>query len=206
MTQPYQQQCLPRARPSAATRTESLNLGSHGWHWLLRMRSSLTSRPSARSPDSQGMRVTRWKENRAALITVGDKVLARRGKNDGTVGIVVLDFHDLPDLQITFGKDLTDRFLVVLGRKLHQLAARDGVVERIGATTFAVLLPGLGRQKTLSAVREVLGSPACVEVETRSDDVLLMPHIRIETADEEDDSIAGVLGRMCKGLVQTHPA
>lgn len=119
------------------------------------------------------------------------------------VTIVLLDFYDLNDLQDTFGSAETSVFLTQIARKLRELASGGGVVERLGPTTFSVLLPGQGQEKSLSALYEVLGCPCRVEIDSGCNEMILLPYIRTANAGGRHGAISGILATMCEA-VETH--
>jgi GGDEF domain-containing protein len=107
-----------------------------------------------------------------------------------SLSVVVFDFADLLEVRAIYGnqvaRDVSDRVV----RKLASLAGRSGFAARTGAAEFTVVLPRLGRQKTLQRIQQLLGKPTRIEFEAGDSEIVLVPDFLIETADAATFTVA----------------
>lgn len=115
------------------------------------------------------------------LCTMGEKMLRTARVAGQPLTLVVMQVYDLPEVELVFGHAATEEVIDEVMTELTRVAAREGLLVRSAADTFALLLPGSGTQASLEAVVARFGKLCVIEFELGGDEILLMPDVRVHT-------------------------
>jgi GGDEF domain-containing protein len=105
------------------------------------------------------------------------------------VTMVVMDCADLQEVRTIYGRQTSRKVMARLVRKLNAIAGDRGVVARMGPCEFAVLLPGLARDKACLAIDRVLGRPGCIEYDAGDSEVVMVPNFVVSELNCEPDGL-----------------
>jgi diguanylate cyclase (GGDEF)-like protein len=82
-------------------------------------------------------------------------------------GVVVIDLDGIRDVNNSFGHDIGDRLLRLLGARFHRAARRQDLVARLGPDQFGLLIADASdsqdTSETVSAIKAVLEQPVDVD-------------------------------------------
>ena len=81
--------------------------------------------------------------------------------SSGPLAVVLLDLDGFKDLNDSFGHNLGDRLLRVVGARIHRVARRQDLVARLGGDEFALLMLGVGDER--EATQLVTRVQQCLE-------------------------------------------
>jgi diguanylate cyclase (GGDEF)-like protein len=183
----------PQAQPEAALACAVLALG------VLRLASAAQRRSlAARGWLDAGTGLG----NRQALGEVGAGILqaARRDRRQMTA--VVLDFADLLEVREIYGRQVGQRVLARVVRKVQAIAGAHGTAFRTGKAQFTVLLPGANRDKAQAAVQRALGSPCRVEFDAGDSEIVLVPEVLAEVAAPDVETIDELYQELARALAE----
>ena len=90
--------------------------------------------------------------------------------------LVVMDCADLQEVRTIYGRQTSRKVMARLVRKLNAIAGERGVVARMGPSEFALLLPGVARDKACLAIDRVLGRPGCIEYDAGDSEIVMVPN------------------------------
>ncbi|KQT10618.1 GGDEF domain-containing protein [Ramlibacter sp. Leaf400] len=135
------------------------------------------------------------------LRAYGEDVLARCRHRGQPVTLAVFDCSDLLEVRHIYGPPVARRLALRVTQVLSQVAGERGLAARTGVAEFAVLLPGLDRERALRAIQQVLGSPSRVEYESGGSEIVLVPDLMLVQAGHDDD-IASLHGAASRRLVR----
>jgi GGDEF domain-containing protein len=138
------------------------------------------------APSNEGRRPL-W--DRQGMLEAGNAMLACCRRDDVPLSMAVFRLDDLPQVKSVFGSDVARQFVLKTLGKLNRVASPKGLAIRTGATTFAVLLPGLCHERATAAVHEVLGAPCRIELDASHDGAVLTPAFRVKTAGQDNVSV-----------------
>lgn len=140
------------------------------------------------------------------LLAYGGELLASRRPQAAT--LAVFDCSDLLEVRQIYGNRIARTLFVRLAGKLTEIAGERGLAARTGPAEFAVLLPGMGRERALQAVRQVLGTPSRIEYETGHSEIVLVPEVLLGQAGDDADDLAGLHRQLSRKLasVREHEA
>lgn len=99
--------------------------------------------------------------------------------------LVVMDCSDLQEVRTIYGRQTSRKVMARLVRKLNAIAGERGVVARTAPAEFALLLPGLARDKACLAIDRVLGRPGCIEYDAGDSEIVMVPNFAIVELDGE---------------------
>lgn len=129
--------------------------------------------------------------NRSALNERGNAAIANSLRQDGHVGLVVVDLNRFKAVNDTGGHALGDRVLVEVGRRLLELTRKGELAVRVGGDEFAVLVPVLNRRSELESlagrIRAALEIPVTF---TAADDVRVTASVGTAYSPIDGTSIA----------------
>jgi diguanylate cyclase (GGDEF)-like protein len=114
--------------------------------------------------------------NRAAVLEVLARELARARRERSDVGVLMLDVDHFKRINDTFGHPAGDAVLRDLSRRLARTLRRYDAIGRLGGEEFLIVLPGCDGARTRSAAErlraaiagEPMGSPECAVSVTAS--------------------------------------
>lgn len=138
-----------------------------------------------------------WATDRASFVKVGDDMLAHCKRTGQPLSIVVLADGDLAGPK---GVEGVKQQNAELTAKLQRLAAPRGASMHTDVATFAVLLPGIGRDKAREALREVLGAVCFVDARVGAENIASAPDFLVQTVRREAMSIEEVYRVMRQDL------
>lgn len=127
--------------------------------------------------------------NLTGLSERGEELLARSRRRGQPSTLAVFDCSDLLEVRHIYGGRVALHLALRVAAELARLAGERGVAARTGPTEFAVLLPGLDRERTVRAIRQVLGSPARLEFESGRNEIVLLPQVLVQQAGKEDELV-----------------
>jgi GGDEF domain-containing protein len=160
---------------------------------------SLSHRPSAREDDGRTDPSTAL-YNRSGLLAHGKELLANCRAERRELTLAVFDCSDLLEARTIYGNRTSRRLVDSIVHKLTLLAGGQGLAARTGPTQFAVAMP-MPREKAVQAIERVLGNPTRFELEGCKNEIVLVPHLMVETI-----PAAGTVERMfaalCRGLAR----
>jgi diguanylate cyclase (GGDEF)-like protein len=119
----------------------------------------------------------------------GDEMLAACKRDGRPVSVAVFDCSDLLEVRTIYGSRIAHKLLARIVRKLSALCEGRGLAARTGPAEFTVILPGMHREKTLAAIRRVLGNPMRIELDAGDSEIVLVPDFMIQTANAETVSV-----------------
>lgn len=135
---------------------------------------------------------TDWTREAQAMVAAGDEMLKRSRSGNFALSVAVFDLTDLPELKSVFGSRVVQEVIQKLTAKFQLMANSRGLVARTGPTVFTVLLPGFGRDRALSLIREVMGHPCCIELDGSDEEIVLIPEFMVQTVRRDTGSMAEV--------------
>jgi GGDEF domain-containing protein len=141
-----------------------------------------------------------WSQHERALLTAGDKMLARTRSEKQPLTLAVFDLSDLPELESVFGADTARDVMTQVGFRLQAMAGSRGLVIRTDATTVTVLMPGFDRERARQAIQRTMGSPCCIELDTGDHEIVLVPDFKVQTLGTDSASLAQVYTDMRKDI------
>lgn len=124
--------------------------------------------------------------NADGLTTHGETLLARSRRRSQPSTLAVFDCSDLLEVRHIYGDGVARRLALHLASALAGIAGERGLAARTGPTEFALLLPGLDRDRAVRAIRQVLGSPAHLEFEAGGHEIVLLPQLLLWQMTVED--------------------
>ncbi len=126
--------------------------------------------------------------------------IARAAKRP--VSLVVLDFSDMVEVRHIYGREISCKLLARVVRKLEALAGSHGIAARMDRAQFAVVLPGMDRERAQAAVHRVLGRPCRVEFDAGDSEIVLVPDVMAETAAPDVETIEELHAEVLHGLME----
>ena len=130
----------------------------------------------------------------------GDEMLAACKRQGRPLSVAVFDCADLLEVRAIYGSQVTRKLMDRIVGKLTALCAERGLAARTGPAEFTVVLPGLGRDKSLAAIQRVLGSPTRVELDAGDSEIVLVPDFLIETGGADTTSVRELHGELRREL------
>lgn len=130
--------------------------------------------------------------SREGLVAYGEDLLHLCRRKGQPLTVAVFDCSDLLEVRRIYGGRMARQLAMRLARKLQAVAGERGLAARTGAAEFAVLLPGLPRDRALQAVQQVLGSPSRIEYESGGTEIVLVPDFLLAVAGDEEDDVAAL--------------
>jgi GGDEF domain-containing protein len=166
---------------------------------LFRRPTTVASRPASatkNAEDAPGQSARShakdWTHDRAALLEIGEQMLAQCRHDKLPLSVLVFDQKHLPELSRLFGVKVARQVLAKLTQTLEQVAAPKGLVIRTQVATFTVLLPGVCRDVAQTAVEQALGKSYSIDLDAGDDEIVLAPDFLIQTVSNETSSIQEV--------------
>lgn len=164
------------------------------------------TRKMAERASSQRVAATRqryWAPHRAALLKVGDRMLARSRRDRQPLSVVVFDEGHLPELGSLFGPEMAERMVAKLAKTLQGMATRKGLVIRTEATALTVLLPGFDGDRALAAVRQALGATGSIDFDADGEEIVLVPDFLVRTLYSDSSSIQEICEAMRRDITRS---
>lgn len=124
------------------------------------------------------------------LLAYGEDLLAARSHPNAT--LAVFDCRDLLEVRRIYGNRIARTLVVRMAGKLAAIAGDHGLAARTGPAEFAVLLPGMDRERALRALQQVLGTPSRIEYEAGDSEIVLVPEFLLGRMGEDEDDLAGL--------------
>ena len=136
--------------------------------------------------------------NRIGLFAAAEKALRR---NPGATGcVIVIDFADLQEVRNIYGAACARQVGAKIIRKLHAIAGMRGLVGRTGSAQFTLVLPGTSHDKAVRRVERTLGKTALVEFDAGDSEIVLVPHVVVDTLLAGAESAQSVYAALCGEL------
>ena len=154
---------------------------------LFAMRAMQTAAAPAAAQASGATRS--FSSNRAALVEIGNAMLAQSRRDDEPLSMIVFDQSDLSEMKSIFGAEAARQMVARIGATLHNMAGSRGFSVRTEATVFTVLMPGHDLELALASVRQALGETYAIEVGAQHDEMLLVPDFLARTVKSDVESI-----------------
>ena len=147
---------------------------------------------------------TDWAREVKTMVAAGDEMLRRSRNGKFALSVAVFDLSDLPELKSVFGARIVQEVIIKITAKFQAVASGRGLVVRTDPTVFTVLLPGFGRDRALTLIRDVMGHPCCIELDGSDEEIVLMPEFRVQTVRPETNSIAQVYETLRCEIAKAH--
>jgi GGDEF domain-containing protein len=158
-----------------------------------------TGAPGNANPDARRKR--QW--DRQGMLAAGNVMLARCRRDNLPLSMAVFCLAELPQVKSVFGSEIAQQFVLKTLGKLNGVASSNGLAVRTGATTFAVVLPGLGHDRAVAVVHEVLGNPCRIELDASEIDAVLVPAFMVKTANKDNDSVEEIYQSLSRDMSPT---
>ncbi len=139
--------------------------------------------------------------NLEGFMVRGGEALRACAADQKPATLVVMDCADLQEVRTIYGRQTSRKVMARLVRKLNAIAGERGVVARTAPAEFALLLPGLPRDKACLAIDRVLGRPGCIEYDAGDSEIVMVPNMVVCELDCEPDGLPQVYARQ-RALVQ----
>ncbi|MES2937949.1 MAG: diguanylate cyclase [Pseudomonadota bacterium] len=140
--------------------------------------------------------------NPRGLAERGGEILRIARAEKRPVSLVVLDFNDMVEVRHIYGREISCKLLARVVRKLEAIAGRHGIAARMDKAQFAVVLPGMDRERAQAAVHRVLGRPCRVEFDAGDSEIVLVPDVMAETAAPDVETIDELHAEVLHGLLE----
>lgn len=140
--------------------------------------------------------------NLAGFAAYGDEMLEACKRDDRPLSVVVFDCADLLEVRAIYGSTTTRKLMARIVNKLSALSADRGLAARTGPAEFCVVLPGMGRDKALAAIRRVLGNPMRIELDAGDSEIVLVPDFLVESAGSDTASVEELRGELRRELTR----
>lgn len=138
--------------------------------------------------------------NQAGLLDYGAAMLRAARTERRPLAMVILDFSDLPEVQGIYGNRISRKVLARVTGKLVAAAGRKGLAARTGKAQFALLLPGIGREKAQLAIQKAMGTPCRIEFDAGDSEIVLVPEVLADCISPDCDSVAQLYRGLCQSL------
>lgn len=140
--------------------------------------------------------------NMVGLAAHGNEMLVGTRRAGQPASIAVFDCADLLEVRSIYGSRIARKVMAKVVDKLTALAGGPGLAARTGPAEFTVVLPGMGREKALSAIHKALGSPIRIEFDAGDSEIVLVPSIAVQAIGNEVESIEEVYEVLHRELLQ----
>ncbi|MFC5496456.1 hypothetical protein ACFPOE_02840 [Caenimonas terrae] len=154
--------------------------------------------PHARAPIP--VKGKNWEQHKQAMLSAGDKLLARARSAGEPLSLAVFDLNDLPELESVFGAAIAREVTTQVVFKLQAMAGSRGVVIRTDATVFSVLMPACGRDRAHKAIERSMGSPCCIELDAEAHELVLVPDFKVQTMRPDSPTLAEVYAELLRDI------
>lgn len=171
-----------------------------GWSPLRRLGAWLGLSSGAAARPARSQRVTAI--DACAAFRRGDEFLHRARRDRVPVTVLVLELHDLPELECVFGGQTARKAIDHTMAGLQRVAGAQGMVLRTDPTLFTVLLPDSDREDTLDLLRTAFGQSCSLELETDGEDLVLVPEFAMRILCTETLPLVDVHHGLCCEIQQ----
>lgn len=128
-----------------------------------------------------------------ALTELAQPLLERSQRRGEPFGVLVFDFDDRDEVKDLYSVRARHQIQGLIGRGLRNLAGSKGLALRMSPSRFIVLLPNCTRALALELAAAKLGVPCSFELDSATDELVLVPRVTALCATHETDSIAELL-------------
>ena len=135
------------------------------------------------------------------MCVVGEKMLRTARRLQQPLSVLVLQLHDLPELELVFGSRAAQEVVAKTMAKLVHLSPRKGLAVHTGPDTFALLMPDTEDDAAWAAVEARLGNLCAFEFDVDGEELVLVPEVMIGTVDGTE-SVREAYERLCRGLAK----
>jgi len=163
--------------------------------WLQRLVSPFRELPAEARDRSTGL------YNRAGLLAAANEAIRARA-GGWRCSMVVVDFADLHEVYDIYGNAIARKVVARIVRRLRVLAGLRGFAGRTGPAQFTVVLPGATQARARRLVQRALGAPARIEFDAGDSEIVLVPHLLVDTAEPGAESIQPLYRDMCAELAR----
>lgn len=160
------------------------------WPSLRRLGAWLGLSPAAAAHAEHGHRVSAI--DACAAFRRGDEFLQRCRQDRIAVTVLVLELHDLPELECVFGVQAARSAIDHAMARLQRIAGTQGKVLRTDPTLFTLLLPDTDREDTLDLLHGAFGESCSLELEAGGEDLVLVPEFALRILSTETLSLVDV--------------
>ena len=131
--------------------------------------------------------------NRGYLMELAGRELARVRRTWGGLSLFIVDVDYFKAVNDTYGHDVGDQALVVLGRTLLDSVREVDVVGRFGGEEFVVLLPDAGRDEVCRVAERVRNNVRSAMVDAVSGSFAMTVSIGVTSFEDENDDLDRLL-------------
>ncbi|MGE0331321.1 MAG: GGDEF domain-containing protein [Ramlibacter sp.] len=143
------------------------------------MRFGVAMRRADEAIERSQMDATTGLYNLEGLMARGAEALYACAADHKPATLVVMDCADLQEVRTIYGRQTSRKVMARLVRKLNTIAGERGVVARTAPAEFALLLPGVPRDKACQAIDRALGRPGCIEYDAGDSEIVMVPHFAV---------------------------
>jgi GGDEF domain-containing protein len=192
-----------RRRP-IRTRGHVRHVPQHGQSSALALLRNLLGLAPAIALDTGARPPVRFsEEHRLAQFAAGDRMLRAAANAGSPITVVLVELHDLPELEYLFGARVARTAVAKTSASLRQMAGGNGLVLQIDAMTSAVLLPELEAEGARARMHSSFGRLCCVEFESDGEDIVLVPDVALKTVEGKSVSFERLYRALRKELEDT---
>lgn len=134
------------------------------------------------------------------LCAAGAQLLRAALANAQPLTLAVLQVHDLPEVELVFGRAVAEQVIDSVIAELSRAAGRKGLVVRSGPDAFGLLAPGRGAEAAVAALAARFGKPCTIELDTDQGEILLLPDLRVHEL-QAGESVRHEYERLCEAMV-----
>ena len=132
-----------------------------------------------------------------AFLAAGERMLFSTRRNGQALGLLVLQFSDLPELDLVFGRQAAEAVVADVLTELACACGRKGLVARVTPDTFAALVPSTSGEDLHMVLQTRLGKTCAIEFDLDEDEILLVPDLQARTI-AASESVQEAYSVMCR--------
>lgn len=136
---------------------------------------------------------------RYAFLELGQEVLERIGRNNGSAVILYIDIDDFKQLNDTYGHENGDKILALWGSSMLKIFRAEDIIGRIGGEEAAVILPDINLEETARIVHRLQQSLRDTPILFHGERITFSISVGVALA-EKDTSLITLLSRADRAL------
>lgn len=138
--------------------------------------------------------------NKDGLFEHGAEIVAACRRDRRAVSLIVMDCADLQEIRGVYGRQVNRKLRAKIIKKLASVTGERGLLARTGRSEFALLVPGLGREKALQALERVLGNPGRVELDWNDSEIVIVPDYAAGSLHSGEATLQEIYAELSGGL------
>ena len=173
--------------------------GTSRWNRLRNSSAGAANAVSQQESDSRYLQIP--EPDGDALRLAGEVMLRSARRARRSLSILVMQLHDLPELELVFGCAAADEATDEAITQLTRIAARKGLVVRTAHDTFTLLMPDTSAEALADAIHAGLGTPCCIEFELEGEEILLVPEVMVRAVGATE-SVGDAYETSCRDIAR----